>query len=171
VVIESYVVYSLKCYVEHSDSVICHLILHKEVTAAKPLSFIDSAEFCTHYEVDGVQVVYWQHVCRYMYSMLVHAVTRLFPLTSHLYEYVLFWNCWGSRLRPSSIILNTRKHNFSKLDLFPSSGEGGEGDTHICTVGSLRKASITDLVQCLKLAVSKGPRILDVSLHSPEDGK
>jgi hypothetical protein len=41
-------------------------------------------------------------------------------------------------LRPSSGILkNTKEHNVSELDLFPSSGEG-VGDTY--SVGSFRKS-------------------------------
>jgi hypothetical protein len=33
-------------------------------------------------------------------------------------------NCWVPGLCLSSGILNTRKHNVSEMDLFPSSGEG-----------------------------------------------
>jgi hypothetical protein len=44
-------------------------------------------------------------------------------------------NYWVFGLLPSSSIPETRNHNDSKLDLFPSSGE--RGDTY--SVGFLRK--------------------------------
>jgi hypothetical protein len=37
-----------------------------------------------------------------------------------------FQNYWALGLCPSSGILKTRKHNVSRIDLFPSSGEMGE---------------------------------------------
>jgi hypothetical protein len=59
-------------------------------------------------------------------------------------------------LFPSSGILENT--TFRKMDLFPTTGEGGE-DTN--SVGPLRKG--------LRLALSKGPTRVGVS-PSPEDG-
>jgi hypothetical protein len=47
-------------------------------------------------------------------------------------------------------ILETRKHDVWKLDLFPSSGKSGEEDTQL---GPLERANL----QGLRLALSKRP--------------
>jgi hypothetical protein len=54
-------------------------------------------------------------------------------------EHLLPQNHWVSELCPSSGILNTRKHNFRKLDVFPFSGEEWETPT---LLGPVEKANL-----------------------------
>jgi hypothetical protein len=56
---------------------------------------------------------------------------------------------------------------FQKLDLFPSSDEGREIST---LLGSLERANLNPVIQRLRLALSKGPNRVGVSLLSPKDG-
>jgi hypothetical protein len=84
-------------------------------------------------------------------------------------------------LHPLSRILNKKKTTFWKPGLFPALGER----TETYTVGSLSKSSFkkiyrrrhvrTDVslmlvVQDLRLALSKGTNIADISIPSTEDG-
>jgi hypothetical protein len=57
---------------------------------------------------------------------------------------------------------------FQKLGLFLSSGEGRKMPT---VLGPLESANLSDpQVQCLRLALSKGPNRVGIFLPSPEDG-
>jgi hypothetical protein len=59
---------------------------------------------------------------------------------------------WIFELCPSSGILETRKHNVSKLDLFPFSGEGGR-----YLLIWVPYKELTSVTGHLKLALFKGP--------------
>jgi hypothetical protein len=56
---------------------------------------------------------------------------------------------------------------FQKMDLFPFSGEGRETLT---LLGPLERANLNPIIQRLRLALSKGPIRVGISLLSPEDG-
>lgn len=84
-----------------------------------------------------------QNFCYSLLSKLKHAPYMAYPIILAVVEMVLwpeidffYSELVGFELSPSSSILKTREHMFQKLDLLPSSGEGGNANS----VGSLRKS-------------------------------
>jgi hypothetical protein len=133
-----------------------------------PRSYCAISSYACHYH-------FIFRLCKTSVTETVVRQTAASPsVRTEVLHYTVFWrwcntqNCWVFGVCPSSGILETRKHNVSKLDLFPSSGWGVKSPT---LLGPLERTN-----QCFSLSPEDGNRSSFRTLcflvsRIPDDGK